>query len=239
MKSLLYSATFVFSLFLTSGCIQNGQFGIRGEGPVVERKVNLDNIKGLSLGGSARVFLTQGSGQEVRIAGQENIIDNLNLEVRSEIWHIDNKRPVWHSESLKIYITLETLRLIKVSGSGDVECVNHFPGQKDLEIRISGSGKIGLDIDARDIDGNISGSGDLMLIGTADLLDINISGSGNVKAYDMKTRKADVRISGSGGMQLSVEDRLDANVSGSGSIIYDGNPKVNSSTSGSGSVRAR
>ena len=52
-------------------------------------------------------------------------------------------------------------------------------------------------------------------------------------------RKADARISGSGGMELSVEDRLDARVSGSGSVIYKGNPRINTSVSGSGSVRSR
>ncbi len=239
MKTLLYSTAFVILLMFASGCIQNGQFGIRGEGPVVERKVNLDNIKGISLPGSAKVFLTQGSGQEVKIVGQENIIDNLNLEVRGEVWQINNKRSVWQSEPVKIYITLETLRLLKISGSSDVEFVNHFSNQKDIEIRISGSGKMDLDLDAGDINASISGSGDLYMKGSANYLDFSITGSGSVNAYDLTARKADVRISGSGGMELSVEDRLDAHVSGSGNVFYKGNPRVDSSISGSGSVRAR
>jgi hypothetical protein len=80
MKTLVFSATFATMILAASGCIQNGQFGIRGEGPIVERKVNLDRIKGISLAGSARVYLTQGSDQEVRITGQENIIENMNLD---------------------------------------------------------------------------------------------------------------------------------------------------------------
>jgi hypothetical protein len=75
--------------------------------------------------------------------------------------------------------------------------------------------------------------------GTANYLDFSITGSGSVNAYDLTARKADVRISGSGGMELSVEDRLDAHVSGSGNVFYKGNPRVDSSISGSGSVRAR
>lgn len=239
MKPLLYSVAFWISLLVSSSCMQNGQFGLRGEGPIVERKVNLDPIKGVSLPGSAKVYLTQGSGQEVRITGQENIIDNLNLKVRGEIWQIDNKRPVWHSEPVKIHITLEDLRLLKISGSGVIEFVNHFSNQKDLEIRISGSGKMDLDLDARDINANISGSGDLFMQGTADHLDFSISGSGSVKAYDLTAQKANVRISGSGGMEITVDDRLDAHVSGSGNVFYKGNPRVDSSISGSGSVRSR
>ncbi|TSA34363.1 MAG: DUF2807 domain-containing protein [Porphyromonadaceae bacterium] len=239
MKSLLYSVTIGLLFIGASGCWENGRFGIRGEGPIVERKLNLDKIKGISLPGSAKVFLTQGSAQEVRILGQENIIDNLNLEVHGEVWQIDNKRSVWQSEPVKIYITLETLRSIKISGSSDVEFVNHFTNQKDLVIRISGSGKIDLDMEAGDIKVNISGSGDLFMKGSADYLDFSITGSGNINAYDLSARKADVRVSGSGGMELSVDNRLDAHISGSGNVYYKGNPKVNTSISGSGSVRAR
>lgn len=239
MKTLLHAATIVMLILLSCGCWENGRMGIRGEGPVVERKVDLERIKGISLPGSAKVYLTQGSSQEVLITGQENIIDNLSLEVSGEVWHINNKRPVWHSEPLKIYLTLEILRLIKISGSGDIEFVNHFKNQKDLEIRISGSGKVDLDADAREIRANISGSGDLFMRGSADYLDFTVTGSGSVSAYDLIAHRADVRISGSGGMKLWVEDHLDARISGSGSVYYKGDPEVNSSISGSGSVRGR
>ena len=213
--------------------------GIRGEGPIVERKFDLDKITGISLPGSAKVFLTQGSVQEVRILGQENIIENLKLDVQDGVWKMDNKRSVWQSESVKIYITLESLKLIKISGSSDVDMENHFTDLKDLEIRISGSGKMDLDLDARDINASISGSGDLFMKGSAENLDFVITGSGNINAYELAGQRAEVRITGSGGMELSVEDRLDAHISGSGSVLYKGDPKLHSSVSGSGSIRAR
>lgn len=239
MKTLLVSFSLAAVLMSATGCMENGRFGIRGEGPVVERKVNLDRIKGISLPGSAKVFLTQGSSQEVRIEAQENIINNLELEVHGEVWKIGNKRSVWQSDPINIYITLETLKLIRITGSSDVEFVNHFTDLKDVEIRISGSGKIYLDMDARKISASISGSGDLLMHGSAEDLDLGISGSGSMSAFDFKALKADVSISGSGGMELSVKERLDAHISGSGNVFYKGNPRVNTSISGSGSVRAR
>jgi hypothetical protein len=213
--------------------------GIEGTGPVVERKISLDNIKGISLPGSAKIYLTQGNKQDVRIEGQENIIDNLNTIVTGEIWRIDNKKPVWRCETLKIYITLEKLRLIKISGSGDVFTTNHFTGLNDLEIRISGSGNLDLDIEADDITTHVSGSGDITLRGIADNLDSGISGSGSIRASELKVGTADVRVSGSGGMDLWVTDRLNAHISGSGNIYYTGNPKIDTSISGSGHVRSR
>lgn len=239
MKLTNFSAGIAFILLLTAGCMENGQFGIRGEGPVVERKVDIGTIRGISLPGSAKLYLTQGSVQEVRIEGQENIINNLNLKVSGEIWHIDNKKSVWQSEPLKIYITLETLKLIDISGSGEVEYVNHFSDQNDLEVRISGSGEIKLDLDSKDISANITGSGDLFLKGSARDLDFRISGSGGISGFELKAQNADVRITGSGGMELNLQERLNAHISGSGSVRYEGSPKVDTSITGSGSVRSR
>ncbi len=239
MKSLLLNSLLAVLLLGLTSCLSNGQFGIKGEGPVVDRKISLDRMSGVSLESSAKVYLTQGSPQEVRITGQENIIENLNQNVSGEVWHIGNKRSVWQSEPIRIYITLEDLRMARITGSGTINCENHFSDQKDLDIRISGSGKISLDIKARDINANISGSGDLSLKGIGRDLDLTISGAGNIYAYDLDAQRADARISGSGGMQLSVGDRISAHISGSGSIRYQGNPKVDSSVSGSGNVRSR
>jgi hypothetical protein len=239
MKYFTQTAGIFMITLLASGCWQNGQFGIRGEGPVVERKVNIDRFRNISIPGSAKVYITQGSQQEVRIEGQENIIDNLNMEVRGETWEIEFKRPVWRIEPIKVYITMESLRSVRISGSGDLEFVNHFTDLKDMDIRISGSGKMDMDMDALDIRAHISGSGDLYMKGSARDLDFTVSGSGNIKAWNLKADKASVRVSGSGGIEVNASDRLNAHISGSGNIIYRGNPRVDSSVSGSGSVRSR
>ncbi len=239
MKFLRYSAVVSLLVALSTGCLQNGTFGIRGEGPVIERNVTLDKFSAISLPGSAKIYLTQGPVQEIKIVGQENIIENINLDVFGGKWDIDNKRSVWQSETLKIYITMETIREIELSGSGDVEFMNHFNDLKDLEIRISGSGRMDLDMDARDVEVNISGSGDLVMKGSAKNLDLRITGSGNINAYDLKAENGEASISGSGGMELNVQEKLDAHITGSGSIRYQGSPRVDSSVTGSGSVRSR
>jgi hypothetical protein len=226
-------------LALLPSCYYGGGFGITGEGPVVERKVDLPTIEGISLPGSASIYLTQGEPQSVRITGQENILDNLDLHVGGGNLEIGNKKPVWRSDPIKIYLTLKSLRSVRISGSGNVKCENHFNDLDNMEIGITGSGRIDLDVDSRDIRARISGSGDLFLNGTARDLDLVITGSGNIKAYDLQARNADARITGSGNMQLNASDRLDARVSGSGDIHYMGTPRINSSVSGSGGVRSR
>jgi hypothetical protein len=240
MKPLFVNFFILVLLSLTPSCYIGMPWnGIEGVGPVIERKVELSRFTGITIPGSAKIYLSQGSEQVVKIEGQENIIDNLILDIAGGVWRIEGKKPVWRSETLKIYITIEELNLIKISGSGDVFTENHFDGKSDLELRISGSGTINLDIEADDIDGSVSGSGNIYLTGSADKLNLGISGSGKIKAEKMKAQSADVRITGSGNMDIWVVENLDATISGSGSVYYTGNPRVNTRVSGSGNVRAR
>ncbi len=64
-----------------------------------------------------------------------------------------------------------------------------------------------------------------------------LTGSGKVLAANLETDKCDIRISGSGDVEINVKSELEANISGSGSVSYKGNPNhVNSHASGSGHI---
>jgi len=235
---LIYLAAGLLSM---NSCYNQGApwQGLEGTGPVVERKVDLDRFQGISLPGSAKVYLTQGETQEVKVQGQENIIDNLSLAVSGDVWRIEGKRPVWRAEPLKIFITMEDLKMVKISGSGDVITNTLFSRQGDLDLSISGSGTIQLEVEADDIDGQISGSGNIILSGKADHVNFGISGSGGVQAENLLSKEAKVRISGSGDIYLDTKDFIEAHISGSGNVLYSGNPKTDTRISGSGHVRSR
>jgi len=65
-----------------------------------------------------------------------------------------------------------------------------------------------------------------------------VSGSGKVLAAELEANRCDIRISGSGDVEINVKNEIEANISGSGTVSYKGNPaKVNSHASGSGSVK--
>ncbi len=123
-----------------------------------------------------------------------------------------------------------------VSGSGNIELTGRC---RDFESHVSGSGRVKLNVSMseRALFG-ISGSGRIYAAGSAREVKATISGSGEVLAADLVVDACDVRISGSGGVEINVNKELDATISGSGSVRYKGNPShVNSHSSGSGKVR--
>lgn len=237
-KTFLFLLT-LFSLISTNSYAQKWGPGIKGEGPVVTKDLNVSGFHGVSLGFSGDVYLKQGSSHAVSVEGQANIIENIKTEVSGGIWRINFKRNVRNYQGLKIYITMPRLTMAKVSGSGNINTQGHFNNIDDLELGVSGSGNITMDADANNIDSRISGSGDIQVAGKTVGHSISISGSGDVFAYNLKSTKCSIRISGSGNCQVDVIESLDVSISGSGNVTYQGRPRVKSKASGSGSVQSR
>jgi hypothetical protein len=210
--------------------------GIKGTGPITSKKVSLETIEGIQLSISADVFLTQSTSQLIEIKGQQNIIDNIEMTVKKGICHIDFKKNVRNYDDLEIYISLANLRKVGVNGSGDVMGRTSFSSKDNIDIFVSGSGNIKLDVEAASIDCSISGSGDIELSGQCADQNISITGSGDYTAYDLLSTNCNVSITGSGDAKVQVNTELNASVVGSGDVLYTGNADVRSKIVGSGDV---
>jgi len=217
----------------------SAQWGsIHGEGDVVKQELNLATIMGVRLGFSGDIILTQGSVQKIVMEGQQNILDNIERDIDHGIWKVNFDKGVKNAKPVKIYITLASLKEVYVSGSGNISTTNRFENLGDLEVGVSGSGDIRLDVNAGDVEASVSGSGDVALQGSASNLEVNISGSGDVHAGDLRTGNCEVSISGSGNATLYCTSSIEGSVSGSGDVRYKGDPaKVRASVHGSGDVR--
>jgi hypothetical protein len=226
-----------FSLFFLSACHNDDIWGIRGEGPIVSENRTLADFQQIDLAVPGEVFLRQGTTQEVKIEAQENILDILETRVRKGKLEISfGKHHVGRHKDIKVYITVPQISFLKVSGSGKITGNTDFEVD-DLSLLIAGSGDIDFGVlNANRIDSDISGSGNLYLNGDCAEHLSTISGSGRIRAFDMASVKANIRISGSGNAELSVAEHLKAKISGSGKVHYKGNPTVDVNISGSGKV---
>jgi hypothetical protein len=197
---------------------------------------------GISLRTSGTVYLTQGNDQKVELKGNEETLRKLETEVRGNKLTIkfrdsDNWFSWNNSDNFDIYITVKDLKELNVSGSGRIYGKNKFNSDR-MEIEISGSGRVELEVTSNLIETSISGSGKIDLKGKTKDLETRISGSGSLYASELDSENCDLRISGSGKCEVNVSKSIDSHISGSGSVYYRGNPdKINSQTSGSGRVK--
>lgn len=237
---------------LTTGC-RREIFCVRGEGPSVTETVTLPDFDGIRLALNATVHLTQSATQTVEVTAQENILDEIEYDIRGGVLVIKDKNCINRHSDIIFHIAIPNLTEVTVSGSGEIITDSTFTGLDNLEAKVSGSGNIYLDAEAQsvflnisgsgemetnlicnDLEANISGSGNIELTGTADTQDLQISGSGKFRSFDMPTRVCEATISGSGDCEVDVSESLTVRISGSGSVFYEGNPSIDVQISGSG-----
>jgi hypothetical protein len=205
-----------------------------GEGPRIEKTLDMPEFTGIKLEVEAKVFITQGDTFEVLAKGEENVIDELELDVQNDTWNIEFD-DCTRDYDLEIFITMPQIEYLAVSGSGEIRGENFFDTQ-DIVLRISGSGNICLGLNSEEVDGVISGSGDLELEGDAENLKFKVSGSGDLSAFDLITQNANIEITGSGSASVHVLEVLDVRITGSGDVFYKGHPTLNVDITGSGDV---
>ena len=206
----------------------------RGDGPVVEEVLSMSDFTGIDLKINANVYITQDDFFEIVAKGEQNVIDELELDVRNDTWDIEFDNCMKDYE-LDIYITMPTVEYLAIAGSGEIRGET-FINAQDITLRISGSGDMCLGLESQNVDAKITGSGDMELEGIAEQFDLKITGSGDVQAFKLISERADVEITGSGDASVHVLEFLRTKITGSGDVFYKGFPDLDVDITGSGDV---
>ena len=235
MQSLNLLAAVVV-LFLLPGCDEDVFHDCEdGYGGKVSRELQVPYFDRVQLNIAADVYISQGPELSVVAEGQQNVIDELEKDVRNQEWEIEFDECIKNYGKLDIYITMPEIREITLAGSGDIIGETVFTGS-DIGLYIPGSGRIDVDVDAEHVEGRISGSGRMYLSGATSDLDFTINGSGDLNAFNLVSDRAEILISGSGDAEVNVLAFLKVRIPGSGTVFYKGSPSIDSEISGSGSL---
>lgn len=211
---------------------------VKGNGNLVQVNRSVGQFDEVGVGGSFDVILKKGQEGKLEISVEENLQSYLVTEVKGGDLKIHWKKGanVRTTKSTKVTVYFNSLNGVSLAGSGDVSSSDLIKADH-FEVALAGSGDIELEVEANRVEAAISGSGDIVLNGKSEEFEGAIAGSGDLEADGLETKKATMKISGSGGMKIAVEEELFARISGSGDIRYKGNPKIEDiKVSGSGSV---
>lgn len=232
----------LFFGFLLSVCFVSCGFfdqKVSGNGNILTEKIETGSFSSVALSGSMNVQVRQDNSNGVSIRTDENLIplievfvDGSTLVVREMKGY--NLRP---SKELVIYVSAPVFREIAVSGSGNIISDNAITGSESLNMKLSGSGTIDMEVDLPKIMTSVSGSGTVMLSGRSNDLEIDLSGSGSIKCFELESDNVSLDLSGSADAEVTANQNLDVHVSGAADVMYRGNAKVKKSISGSGSVK--
>ena len=193
--------------------------GIMAQGQGVEKDtLVLAELRGISVGINAVVYIRQGEFQQVTVQGPEVLLKELTQEVKDGIWDIRYASRMQSADTLRIYVVMKRITSLIVGGSGAIIAERPLKLGNILELSLGGSGYI-------------------ELRGTAPELRANLAGSGKINAEGLEVQKATISVAGAGEARLTAIQTLEASIAGSGKVWYQGPAQVKSSVAGSGFVR--
>jgi hypothetical protein len=233
---LLTTLTFFgFALLLNScfHCIDgNGTFTSE------DRSASLNPFSQIELNGSYELVITQDSLQKLIIEGDENILPYITSHVYNNklIVETESNKCINTDHPLRIKVSVATLDLVYLSGSGSIFCDSLITD--DLTLNIQGSGNASFnDIHANNTNVQIEGSGSIYLDGSSTNTSLTIDGSGDIRANNLIQQKCYVEINGSGNIYTFFTISLSGEINGSGNIYYIGPAaKIDININGSGNI---
>lgn len=194
------------------------------------------------------LHLRQGEEQSIEIEARPAVLENVETTVDEEALKISTEGDSGlfdrlfgggdlDVDQLDVYVTATQIERLAVAGSGLVVGETRLDAGT-LTLNVAGSGGVDLEVDTRELEVHVAGSGTSTLRGQAEALTANIAGSGNLRAGKLGTQTAEIRIAGSGDVDLHVTDQLSAQIFGSGDVRYRGNPTIDQNLLGSGEVHS-
>lgn len=148
------------------------------------------------------MHIAQDGSNSFEIEAKESIIDALEASVDADgVLRIDFSKRVNDSglynylfNSVNYYISMDKISELSLGSSGSMVGDGNPIESKDLNIGLSGSGKIQLDLDVDTLTSRNAGSGHLILSGEATNHDLALAGSGKTSAYDLVAKNTKLRF---------------------------------------------
>lgn len=214
---------------------------VAGSGVVETKPYEVTDFDAITVDYPADITVRQGKSESFEIEAEDNLLTQLNAEVRNGTLFLENTEKDWRkrvnpTKPVIVTVTVVNLNEVRFPTAGKM-LIDGL--QTDaLSVSVSGAGDLTLTkLDAKSLNFGLSGAGNIVADGAAESVQLSISGLGNFNGSDLQSQNANVHISGAGSATIWAQETLDASISGAGSIDYYGSPQVSQHISGVGSVR--
>lgn len=202
------------------------------------RQVDIPPFKKVSVSSGIDLFLSSASKVGLTIKGEKGVISRVQCKVVGDHLTISMQGSFnWMSnKSVEVYLDYTELDYLSASAGSDVrsESVLSTPM---LEVKGSSGSDVYLMLDVQVLKVSLSSGADGQFKGQADELKANISSGSDLKAFELKVRKASVEASGGADADVFVTGEIYARASGGSDIRYKGSPAIKDvSSSGGGDV---
>ncbi len=235
--------TFVLALFITivsfSSCKNFGCYKLKG--PITEWDYGIAPFSKIKVFNSPNIYVSQKETQTVRVEAEENMFQAIlfHIDPFKELFMIDyDEVCVYDVDYFNIYIELEQFRGAELVGDANVYVADTLVVSK-FTAALQSSGSVNLSkLKSDSLSTVIEGTGGVNITGldTIAYTEVELASSGGFHGFDATSKVANVRLTGSGNVEVSVTDTLVVTILGSGNVRYKGNPYLVQDITGSGQL---
>jgi hypothetical protein len=209
---------------------------IKGSGNHTTQNLKLDKFSHIYIEGGYKVVLKQDSSYKVSIEADDNLMQYIHAESDGGELHIHNRKNICSRGEIIVNVGVGNLEELRGSGAVDFSSDGKL-NTKDFKIKLSGSGKVDLDLTAANVITEGSGANEIRLKGQATSNKVDLVGSGKIYALDFVVGAYDIRTTGASHCEINVLNDLNVHTTGAAEIQYKGNPaNVNSNKTGAATI---
>jgi hypothetical protein len=233
----IHLTSILFIAFMSVALLPSCRLGcVKGSGNHTTQNLKLDKFNNIYIEGGFKVVLKQDSSYKVSIEADDNLMQYIHTESDGGELHIHSRKNMCGSGEIIVNIGVGDLEELRGSGAVDFTSDGKL-NTKDLKIKLSGAGKVDLDLTAANVITDGSGSTEITLKGQATSHKVDLMGAGKISALDFVVGSYDIRTTGSSHCEINVLNSLNVNTTGDSEIKYRGNPtNVNSSKTGASTL---
>ena len=196
---------------------------------------NLQPFDKLKISCDAKVFLSKGTEEKVKIIVSGLDLSDVETSVDGKTLQIELSRGVYKDVSVDIYITYKEIRDISVGASGRLSVQTPLEGDKVVLVATTNA-EIETELNLKTVDVKVGQGAVIRLSGKTGSIDAKVSTKGILSALDIKSDSTYIQVGTAGTAKVSAIYLLEANVGMGGTLTYSGAPKVKNIKTGIGAT---
>lgn len=240
----MYTMRYIFVALLTAvvfaSCGLVDHDTVRGNGNIITQDRTVSTFDEIDLSGGVLVRLKQDSVHSVKIEGDENLLELIEVEVVNEELRIKQRDNTSMSskERVTVFVTAPAIKKFDLSGATKIIAEGQFVAVNQMDIDLSGASQIEVSVKAPVVNIQATGASTVTVTGETRNLNVDGEGASKIKAYELLAENTTVDVSGASHADVHASVSIKADASGASHINYKGGAAdVKQESSGAGSVK--
>jgi len=216
------SLSYISVIALSAMFFFNDPISAQEESPTSISERALPAFNSVKAGGSYKIYIEQGSTQQVSVEAPQNIQDKIITEVKGNTLNISNKSNM-SGGSVKIHIVCVSLESIELSNI--TECYNDKPiSTSNFKLTQSGISKAKMNLEAGSLEIKMSGATQAQIIGAGEKMTLDLSGAAKLDASGFLNTETLINIDGAASATINTKESVRGKISGASLLAYENIP---------------